>query len=423
LTWNFYRITIIPGIYMQLKTNRYHMGKKKNPLAKLNWPLILFLLAAIGGLYYFNTQIVPTIPPLFVPTPAPTRTAASFADDAAKLFQEGKLIPAIDMYKNAIKTDPTNADLYIAISRTQVFAHDYPNALNNAQNAILRAKSAMAFAAYGWALYRSDQLDDAEKQLGISLSMDPNMGLTHAYLAQVLIDVDSNSWKQASQEAHTALSLSPNLLESHMAMGYVYYLTQNYTEALSEYQAAIAIHGKLADLYLSLGDIYGALGQSKDARTAYSNALALDQTNAGYMARIARSYSGDGEFGKAQQYAEQAVQVAPLDPRYHGLLGVMLYKNKDYLKSASELELAIRGGRVDTGVIEKGLPLSEGLVAEYYWTYGLALAHQNRCTEALPVFTMLEQALPDNELAKENITGGLLLCKVITPIPTPKTSS
>jgi tetratricopeptide (TPR) repeat protein len=408
---------------MQLKTNRYRMEKKKSTLLKLNWLHIFVLTLAIAALYYFDTQVVPTIPPPFLPSPMPTRSAVAFADDAEKLFQEGKLLNSIDMYKEAIKTDPTNADLYIALSRVQVFAHDYPNALNNAQNAILRTKSAMAFSVYGFVLYKSDKLEDAQKQLGVSLSMDPNLGLTHAYLSQVLIDADpDNNWKQASQEAHAALELSPNLLESHIAMGYVYYVTGNYPQAISEYQAAIAIHSKLADLYLPLGDIYNYQNQSSEARTAYSNALALDQTNPIYISRIARSYAKDGQFGKAQQYAEQAVQANSLDPRYHGLLGVMLYKNQDFLKAATELELAVRGGRVDSGVVQ-ALPLEPGLVAEYYWTYGLALAHLGRCSDALPVFTMLEQALPSDALAQENITGGLLLCKVITPTPTPKSGN
>jgi tetratricopeptide (TPR) repeat protein len=404
---------------MQLKSNRYKMTKGGSPFRQPNWLLVTVLVAAIGGLYYFDTQIVPTIPPPFLPTAAPTRSAASFAEDAAKLFQDGKLKPSIDMYSQAIQTDPTNTDLYIALSRVQVFYHTYPAALNNAQNAILRAKSALAYAVYGWALYNSGDLPGAEKQLMTSLSMDPNSGLTHAYHAQVLIDTDSNSWKEASQEAHTALSLSPNLLESHMAMGYVYMVTGNYPQAIDEYQAAILIHGKLADLYLPLGDIYAAQGLSQDARKAYSNALALDQTNPTYMARIARSYAGDGEFGKAQQYAEQAVQVAPLEPRYHALLGIMLYKNKDYIKSAAELELAIRGGRVDAGDVPQ-IPLTPGVVAEYYWTYGLALSRLDRCSEAIQVFTALQQSNPDDTLAQQNITDGLIRCKVITPTPTPK---
>jgi tetratricopeptide (TPR) repeat protein len=407
---------------MQLKTSRYRMHKGKNGLGRMNWPVIILLVIAIVALYYFDTQIVPTIPPPFLPTSAPTRTAASFAEDAAKLFQDGKLKPSIDMYKNAIQTDPTNTDLYLALSRVQVYYHDYPSALNNAQNAILRAKSALAYAVYGWTLYYSGDLVGAEKQLTTSLAMDPNSGLTHAYHAQVLIDSDPNSWKEASQEAHTALSLSPSLLESHMAMGYVYNITGNYEKAIEEYQSAILIHSKLADLYLPLGDSYGALGQTLDARKAYSNALALDQTNPIYMARISRSYAGDGEFGKAQQYAEQAVQVSPLDPRYHGLLGVMLYKNKDYLKAATELELAIRGGRMETGDVAP-LPLSPGVVAEYYWTYGLALARLDRCAEAIQVFTALQQGDPDNPLAKQNIIDGLIRCKVITPTPTPRQES
>jgi tetratricopeptide (TPR) repeat protein len=405
---------------MYLQSSKYRL-KRKSP-RRFNLALIFILGMLIVAATLFQSYVVPIIPPLFLATHTATRPAASFADDAGKLFLDGKLKNSIEMYQQAILLAPTNSDLYVALSRVQIFAHDYQGALENAQNAVLRSKSAIAYAVYGEALYRLDlsqektTFEDADKQLRKSLDLDPNLALTHAYYAEMLMDEDYANWKTASTEARTALTLAPNLMESHRAMGYIYLMTANYSEALVEYQKAVDIHGKLADLWIKLGDCYQGVTDSQKAIDAYLNASALASTDPIPIARISRSYAGDGEYGKSAQYAEMAVTLSPLDPMYRGLLGEMYYFNGQYDKAVTELTLAITGGRVEAGPIQ-GLPLQAGRVAEYYWVYGLALAKVGRCSEAVPVFRLLEQQLPDDEAVMVNVTDGLILCKVITPTP------
>ncbi|MGD0807695.1 MAG: tetratricopeptide repeat protein, partial [Anaerolineales bacterium] len=300
--------------------------------------------------------------------------------------------------------------------------HDYQGALENAQNAVLRSKSAVAYAVYGEALYWIEKSQggntytDANKELQKSLELDPSLGLAHAYYAEVLMDMDNANWKTASAEAQTAITLAPNRLESHRAMGYIFLSTGNYIEALSEYQKAVDIHDKLADLWIPLGDCYQAQSDTQNAIQAYLKASGLDSQDPVPIARIARVYAGDGQYGKSAQYAEMAANLAPLDPTYRGLLGEMYYFNSDYDKAVNELTLAIRGGRVDPGPIQ-GLPLQAGRVAEYYYVYGLALAKVGRCSEAVPIFHLLQQQVPDDATVMANVTDGLILCKEITPTP------
>ncbi len=240
--------------------------------------------------------------------------------------------------------------------------------------------------------------------------------MAHAYYAEVLMDMDYANWQTASAEARTAITLSPNILESHRAMGYIFLSTGNYTDALSEYQKAIDIHKKLADLWIPLGDCYQAQSDSQKAIQAYLEASTLNAQDPVPAARISRSYAGDGQYGTSAQYAEMAVALAPLDPTYRGLLGEMYYFNSEYDKSVTQLELAITGGSVDAGAIQ-GLPLQAGRVAEYYYVFGLALARVGRCTDALPIFRLLQQQVPDDETVMANVTAGLILCKQITPTP------
>jgi tetratricopeptide (TPR) repeat protein len=287
---------------------------------------------------------------------------------------------------------------------------------------VLLSKSAISYAVWGEAIYRMERgeelpaYEDATKQLRKSLDLDPSLALAHAYLAEVLMDTDWQYYEDASAEARTAITLAPDLMESHRAMGFIYYMTGNYVEALDEYQIAIELHGKLRDLWIPLGDCYGANNDPANAIRAYGTASTLDSTDPDPFARIARVYAGEGEFGKAAQNAEMAVTLMPQNPLYHGLLGVMYYHNREIPRAIPELALAITGGRVGDVVVE-GLPLGPYPIAEYYWTYGLALAKTGRCPDAVPVFRLLEQQMPDDEIVVANVSEGLMICKEITPTP------
>jgi len=403
---------------MYLHTSKYKLQRKKP--RRFNLALIFILCLLIVAATYIQGYVVPSIPPPFVPTLTPTRPASSYADDAAKLFLEGKLASSMDMYNQAILLAPTNSDLYVALSRAQIFAHEYEGAMENAQYAVLLSKSAISYAVYGEALYRLETTKDlpgyegATRQLRKSLDLDPSLALAHAYLAEVLMDADWGNWKEASEEARTAITLAPGLMESHRAMGFIYYMTGNYTEALAEYLKAIEIHNKLRDLWIPLGDCYQGVNEPTNAIEAYVIASTLDSADPVPVARISRTYAGEGQYGKAAQYAEMAVALAPLDPRNHGLLGVMYFHNRQFQEAITELALAITGGRVEDGSVEP-LPLGPFPVSEYYWTYGLALAKVGRCSEAIPVFRLLQQQMPDDDTAMARVSDGLMLCNEVTP--------
>jgi tetratricopeptide (TPR) repeat protein len=404
---------------MYLRTSKYKLQRKKPH--RFNLLLIFVLCALIVAATYVQGYIVPILTPPFVPTATPTRPASSYAEDADRMFQEGKLSSAVELYKQAILLAPKNTDLYVALSRIQIFAHDYEEAVNNAEYAVLLSKSAISYAVWGEALHRLETAKDlpayenAIKHLRHSLDLDPSLALAHAYYAEVLMDSDATAnWEPASSEARTAIALAPDLMESHRAMGYVYYLTGNYLYALDEYQKAIDLHDKLEDLWIPLGDCYRESYDNIKAIDAYVTASTLATDDPIPMARISRTYAREGQFGKASQYAEMAMTLDPLEPLYRGLLGVMYYHNRNYQEAVTQLTLAVTGGRVEEGVIV-GLQIAPWPVSEYYWTYGLALAKVGRCSEAIPVFRLILQELSGDTDAMSQASDGLALCGESTP--------
>lgn len=408
---------------MYLSGSKWNTKKKR----KRSRPfVILVLVLLIAGLIYVERIIVPTVPPLFVITPTPTRSPASFVMEAESLFQSGKLTQAERSYEEAISIDPDGAAYYTELARIQVFKGEYEEAVTNASNAVLLdPNSAKAKAVLGWAQDFQGNLVDALGNVERGLDLDPDSALIHAYYAEVLIDYDIGSFEQAVEEAETAVRLDPNLMEAHRSLGYVWEMTGNYDLAYEAYQTALRINPNLSTLHLAVGNMYFNQGDTGRAIDSYLQASVLAPLDVTPLRLITQAYARVGEFGKASQYATNAVEIDPSNPRLHGDLGRMYYKNDDYESAIREFSLVVRGGRAESGEQVEPLPLDPAdlLVVEFYYTYGLALAKADKCELAIPISEVLIRGVPDNEFAIVNAQEILVICGELEPTATPEAES
>jgi tetratricopeptide (TPR) repeat protein len=402
----------------------------KKPRRRTNWFRILVLIVLIGVALYINQVVVPATPPLFIPTATPTRSPEAIINQADQLFDEGKLSQSVDAYEEAISVDPTNPSNYVNLARAQVWLGQYDEAILNTQNALLQnPNNPMAHAVQAWALSFQEKHNEAEIEIKKALELDPNNALAHAYFAEILINQnDFALYEQAANESKFALQMDPNALETHRIRGIVLYNTQNLEQAVDEFQAAIAINKNIANLHLYLGVTYKALGQYDLAQEALLAGYALNPDDTIALTELSRAYFADGRFAQAAQYAEEAIKVESADPRLHGNLGIVYYKNNDYSNAIDHLALTVRGGYTEDGDPVEGLPLEYGRVEEYYWYYGFALARSGRCAEAVPVFQELLIGVPEDEIAVYNAQEGLAICQqdpepAQTPTSTPETES
>jgi tetratricopeptide (TPR) repeat protein len=419
---------------MYLRGSKWNMARRRSRRSS-PWRIIL-LLVLIGAALYVNQVVVPATPPLFVPTPTPTRSPESYIQDAEALYNSGKLTQAIDTYEQAILVNPDNASIYLAKAKAEIFTGRYADALESSERAlILNNNNPLAHAMKAWALDFQGDYTQAEGAVKDALDLDPNNAIAHAVYAEILMDKqlsgqgDFSTIDKAAEESKTALALGPNLLETHRARGYVLWNTGNNEEAIKEYQAALAINDKIADLHMALGYNYHFMGEYDRAIASFLQAYALSPTDPGPPLEISRTYATVGDFSKAVQFAEQAVKAAPDNAKLHGNLGVMDYKNasaqnkSEFMSQAiDELSLAVHGGTLEDGTVVQGLPLNYGSVAEYYAIYGLALAKANRCGEAIPVFQAILSGIPDDEVNTYNAQQGLIICQenLAAGSPTPE---
>ncbi|MGB9672517.1 MAG: tetratricopeptide repeat protein [Anaerolineales bacterium] len=407
--------------------NMYLRGSKwsvrSRPRRHSNPIVIAVLIGLIGVGIYFNQVIVPTVPPLFIPTATPTRSPESYLNEAEQLYKEGKLTQAINAYKQAIVADPYNPAIYVTLARIQVFAGQYQDAITNAQNALLKnPNNPLAHAVLGWAQGFTGDYLSAEAEIKKAIDLDPNNALAHAYYAEVLINEGNiDNLDKAIEESRIAMQLDSSLLEVHRARGLVLLNTgkENLEQAINEFKAAIAINSKIADLHLNLGYAYKLNGENDLAVEELLAAYSLNPNDWTSLVEISLAYANEGQFGKAAQYAEQAMKVDPSNPKLHGNLGIMYYRNQEMDKAVKELALTVRGGKMDDGTVVQGIPLAYGTVEQYYWFYGFALAKTNQCDEAVKVFEALLNGVPEDQLAVDNANAGLELCLEMVSTQTP----
>ncbi len=403
---------------MYLRGSKFNMNRRRRPF---NYFKIISLVIAIGLVMYFGVVIGPQVQSSMGPTPTPTRDPESFVTEAGQLFEQGKLPQAIQAYQQAVRAIPNDASVYIALARTQVWAGQYVEAQTSAENALLlNPNNSTAHAVRGWALEFQGNFLEAEAAIKRALELDDKNALAHAYYAELLADQYLNGTgaldaiDKAAEESRVALSLSPGILESHRARGYVLEMTGNYEEAIREYEAAVAINKNIANLHLALGRNYRALGVYDKAVEALNRANTLNPSDPTAVYLISRVYATVGEYAKAEQYAQQAIKISPADANQRGNLGVMYYRNFKWPEAATELALVVQGGQDPDGVEIKPIELSAGIArsSEYYFTYGLVLVRLNRCGEALPLFQKLLATVPADEIAVFNANEGIRLCGV-----------
>ncbi len=411
---------------MQLHGSKWSMNRRTR---RSNPWFIIIMVALIAALIYFDRVVIPTIPPLFISTPTATTSPESFVSEAEALMAEAKYNVAIQRYKEAIKVDPGNPAYYLIVAELEIYTSQFADAKIDAGNALLlNPNSARAYGLIGWADGFLGNYLDAETSINKAIELDATIPQLYAYKAIILAlkvangAADIGTLDLAIGASRLAVDMAPSALETRWARGLVLELTGNNAEAVIELEAAISQNTNISEIHLALGRNYRALQEYDKAVEEFNRANALNPLDPYPLTYIAATYATVGEYAKAIQYAEQAVQVAPSDPYMWGNLGRMYYRNYQYEDAIPALSLAIQGGVTRDGVVVEGLPLDYGRIAEYYYTYGLALANLGYCNEALPIAQAVQTGVRNDEIAiynsQEIINTCTLLAESVLPTPT-----
>ncbi len=413
---------------MYIKGSKWNMSRRRQ---RSNPFRVILLVLVIAGLFAADRFIVPTVPNLFMPTSTATRPPESYITDAQKLENEGRLTLAINSYKQAVEVDPKNPANYLALARLYIYTGSYADAVTQAENALLlNPNNDTAMALRGWALSFEGDYIRAEAALNDAISTNSQNAAAVAYLSEVYIDmVQAGQGQLDTSEKAIALSkqaveMAPGAIETHRARGLVLEYTGNYQEAVTEFEAAIAINPNIADLHLALGRNYYYLQEYDSAITEYTKANALNPKDSAPESLISNVYLINGDYTKAAQYAEAALQDNPVDPYLYGNLGLIYWRQSFYQDAVDVLKIAVQGGSTTDGRTITGLSMDYGKAGTFYYTYGLALANVGQCSLALQIAQAVASGMRNDEVAVYNAQEIINTCEQLaksgaTEVPTP----
>lgn len=459
------------------KLNRSVVGKRpmfrqENNRGASYRILLLLVLIAAGALVIAQWQRG-SVEPMFMPTPVPTRTAASFLLEARTHFNAGRIydpdpnrLDAIDAYQLALAMDPNNALVHAELARIMTYAssllptvEERRSQLEEARLTIDRATElspddstvyAVRSFVYDWAAnplisgdLSQDYLQEARNAAARALQLDPNNAQALAYYAEVL--VDQQEWTQAEEYVRQAVERDPDLMDAHRVYGYVLESLGFYNSAIEEYLKAAEINPNLTFLYISIGLNYRSLKVYNRALEFFEKAATINeslgiQDPLPYI-EIAKTYAQQGEFFIASRNAEKALSFDTANPNTYGQLGSIYVQARNYEGALPVLECAVKGctlnistdevmlpdgttlmtcpisgcslpdGQTGTVPVQvDGLPLSSLTVAYYYIRYGSVLAALNMCSEAIPVLGEVSQKYPDDTVIASIIQENYAIC-------------
>ncbi len=421
--------------------------RKTNPYAVAAMlAVIIMLVMVLRGLNQGE------ITPMFLPTPTPTRTLASYAEEGSVYFGAGDLEKAIEAYQQAVTLDPNNAQLRAELARILIYSStrstNDQERLDRLEEALAMANSAVALAeedsmvhavkafALDWLAGNQETraeeealLTEAEQEAIYAIQLDNQNMLALAYYSEIL--VDQQKWIQAEQNMREAVERSPDIMDVRRINGYVQESLGNYSLAISEYQEAVRINPNMTFIYLRIGANYRRLQQYDAALEYFAKAANINeqlgvQDSIPYFS-IATTYTQMGQFFPAGLNARKGLEYSPNNADAYGRLGIVYHRSRNYEGAIPAFKCAIRGctpeescevrqcdPETDPDVPVEGLPLSAGTV-DYYLTYGAVLAGMHRkvngfCEEAMEILSMVKRDYGSDPIIMQNVDESETIC-------------
>lgn len=315
-------------------------GKRKKRRSSPVRVAILIILIGFG-LYLYALIRREEIEGPFVPEPTPTRSALSYAGEAAEQYLQGDLETATATYEQAVSLDPDDAQFHIALARLLTLQGRNREALESGRRATeLAPDSARAWAvlcmAYDW----DGQVDNAIVACKRAIEMDPALAIGYAYLAEAY--ADALRWGEATDAAETALMLDDRDVDVVRNYGYVQEVRGDWTGAIETYRQAVEIHPNLAHIHVAIGRNLLVQGDLDGALLSFRRAVEIDPEDAVANDLLGWTYYGQGDHELAENYLTRSTEADPNRGRTFGHLAINYWARRHYEAAIPNFERAIK---------------------------------------------------------------------------------
>ncbi|MEW6750177.1 MAG: tetratricopeptide repeat protein [Candidatus Latescibacterota bacterium] len=250
----------------------------------------------------------------------------STALTSAKLYlQERKPAQAEEQLKQALGTEPANAEIHYLLGRAHAAQGEYPE-MDRALDRSLELGS--RFAEDIALLRRQYWAQEYNRAVGLATAAEPDyQAAREGFRTAVLIDSSQvQGWRNLAftdyqlGDHEAALSayeqivrLAPADTMALSNLGALYIQQQRYAEASSTLEKLTQLHANDARAWVNLGIARAQLDSTDLAEAAYQQAVALDPEMALAYYGLGNLYWSQEEFAMARDQYTRAAELDPAD--------------------------------------------------------------------------------------------------------------
>ncbi|HEV2046172.1 MAG TPA: tetratricopeptide repeat protein [Chthoniobacterales bacterium] len=231
------------------------------------------------------------------------------------LVERGEVDEAISQYDKSLQLHPDYAQAHYNLGNALLQKGKVAEAIAQCEEALrLQPNDADAHVALGNALLTGQNVDEAIAHYSKALELHPDDSTAYYNLGNAMLA--KGEVAKAAAHYQKALELQPNVAEAHIQLGNVFLRNNNGRQAISHYEAALKIspHSAIAQIDLAWALASAADRSLRNGARAIELAEAANRSFRGEDAitlhATAAAYAENGQFNKAMEIAQRALQLA-----------------------------------------------------------------------------------------------------------------
>jgi eukaryotic-like serine/threonine-protein kinase len=172
---------------------------------------------------------------------------------------------------------------------------------------------------YASRTWQREEVSNALQFYERAVALDPTFAAAQARLARTHLrmywhfyDRSNTRLALAKRAADAAVTLAPDLPESHIALGYYYYHgLLDYDRALQEFEIARRSQPSNSDLLAAIGYVERRRGRWEESLAHFIEALRYDPRSSFRLFDVADDYFSLRQYPEAEHYLDRAIVLAP----------------------------------------------------------------------------------------------------------------
>jgi tetratricopeptide (TPR) repeat protein len=238
-------------------------------------------------------------------------------------YQAGNAADAIWLSRQAVETDPHNADAWCLLGMAQRAAGQHAEAEASQRRAlVLRPDFVDAWNNLGNVLLLQEKLDEAVAAFEQVLRLQPNSPMAHNNLGAALRL--QNHWAEAAEHCRQALRLKPDYPEAHNNLGEALRGLGRTDEAAASFRDAVRLRPYYPEAHTNLGSVLVGLNKLDEGMAHHREALRLRPGYAEAHLNLGTALAAQRRFTDAEASYREALRLKPTWPEAYYNLGLAL---------------------------------------------------------------------------------------------------